>query len=62
MKNKFGWDNALLKGEIIRKAVQKAYGMRVRTIPDDFYTAIEKVKSACESLNLEDFESGLVLE
>ena len=51
-----------MKGEIIRKAVQKAYGMRVRIIPDDFYTAIEKVKSACESLNPEDFESGLTLE
>jgi ParB family chromosome partitioning protein len=51
-----------MKGEIIRKAVQKAYGMRVRVIPDDFYIAIEKVKSACESLSPEDFESGLSLE
>jgi ParB family chromosome partitioning protein len=58
----FGWDNALLKGEIIKKAVQKAYGVRVRTIPDDFYTAIEKVKSACESLSSEDFGDGLSLE
>jgi ParB family chromosome partitioning protein len=58
----FGWDNALLKGEIIKKAVQKAYGMRVRTIPDDFYIAIEKVKSACEGLSPEDFGDGLSLE
>ncbi len=55
----FGWDNALLKGEIIKKAVQKAYGMRVRAIHDDFYTAIERVQSACESLSLDDFDRGI---
>ncbi|MCS7150326.1 MAG: ParB/RepB/Spo0J family partition protein [Caldimicrobium sp.] len=54
----FGWDNALLKGEIVRKAFQKAYGLRVRTIGEDFYSAIERVKEACEELTIEDF-SGL---
>jgi len=52
----FGWENALLKGEILRKAVQKAYGVRVRTIEDDFYSAIERVKEFCEKLSQEDFE------
>ena len=51
----FGWENALLKGEILRKAVQKAYGVRVRTIEDDFYSAIERVKQACHELSQEDF-------
>ncbi|MGC8912181.1 MAG: ParB/RepB/Spo0J family partition protein [Nitrososphaeria archaeon] len=53
----FGWDNALLKGEIIRKAVQKAYGVRVRTIGDSFYDAIEAVKGACKELSILDFEA-----
>ena len=52
----FGWENALLKGEIVRKAVQRAYGVRVRTIEDDFYSAIERVKEFCEKLSQEDFE------
>jgi len=52
----FDWENALLKGEIVRKAVQKAYGVRVRTIEDDFYSAIERVKQACQELSQEDFE------
>jgi ParB family chromosome partitioning protein len=51
----FGWENALLKGEILRKAVQKAYGVRVRTIEDDFYSAVERVKQACQELTPEDF-------
>lgn len=51
----FGWENALLKGEIVRKAVQKAYGLRVRTIEEDFYTAIERVKEACQELTIEEF-------
>jgi len=51
----FGWENALLKGEIVRKAVQKAYGVRVRTIEDDFYSAVELVKQACEKLSKENF-------
>ncbi len=53
----FGWDNALLKGEIIRKAVQKAYGVRVRTIGDSFYDAVEAVKEACKELSALDFET-----
>jgi len=51
----FGWENALLKGEIVRKAVQKAYGVRVRTIEDDFYSAVERVKQACQELSKENF-------
>ncbi|QER41671.1 chromosome partitioning protein ParB [Thermodesulfobacterium sp. TA1] len=51
----FGWDNALLKGEIVRKAVQKAFGVRVRTIEEEFYSAIKLVKQACESLTPQDF-------
>jgi ParB family chromosome partitioning protein len=51
----FGWVNALLKGEILRKAVQKAYGVRVRTIEDDFYSAVERVKQTCQELSPEDF-------
>lgn len=51
----FGWENALLKGEIVRKAVQKAFGVRVRTIEEEFYSAIERVKIACEELTPEDF-------
>jgi len=53
--SEFGWENALLKGEIVRKAVQKAYGVRVRTIEDEFYDAIERVKEACRMLTPEDF-------
>lgn len=42
----------LLKGTIIRKAIQAAYGTRARVIPDDFYTVIEKLKNACKTLDL----------
>ncbi|MCS7199343.1 MAG: ParB/RepB/Spo0J family partition protein [Caldimicrobium sp.] len=52
----FGWENALLKGEIVRKAIQRAYGLRVRTIGEDFFTAIERVKEACQELTVEDFK------
>ncbi|MEM1673100.1 MAG: ParB/RepB/Spo0J family partition protein [Archaeoglobaceae archaeon] len=52
-----GWDNSLLKGEIINKAVHKVYGGRVRVINDNFYEAIEKVKKACQSVSLEDIEN-----
>lgn len=54
--SELGWENALMKGEIVRKAVQKAYGVRVRTIEEEFYTAVERVKEACQTLTLEDFE------
>lgn len=54
--SEFGWDNALMKGEIVRKAVQKAFGVRVRVIEEDFYSAVELVKKACEELTPEDFE------
>lgn len=54
--SEFGWDNPLMKGEIVKKAVQKVFGVRVRTIEEDFYTALELVKKACEKLTLEDFE------
>ncbi|NPB08955.1 MAG: ParB N-terminal domain-containing protein [Thermodesulfobacteria bacterium] len=52
---RLGFTNALLKGEIVRKAVQLAYGVRVRKIEDDFYEALERVKEACEELSPEDF-------
>ncbi len=52
---RLGMTNALLKGEIVRKAVQKAYGMRVRKIEDEFFDAIESVRDACEKLTPEDF-------
>ncbi len=55
-----GWENALLKGEIVRKAVQKAYGVRIRTIEEEFYAAIERVKEACQELTAEDFREGIV--
>jgi len=42
----------LLKGTIIRKAIQAVYGVRVRVIPDDFYTVIKKLKEACKTLDL----------
>ena len=50
-----GFENALQKGEIVRKAVQKAYGVRVRVIEEEFYDAIERVKQACQELTIEDF-------
>lgn len=51
----FGWENALMKGEIVRKAVQRAFGVRVRTIDEEFYSAIERVKNACMELTPADF-------
>jgi ParB family chromosome partitioning protein len=52
----FGWENSLMKGEIVRKAVRNVYGSRVRVIEDDFYRAVELVKEECEKLTLSDFE------
>ncbi len=51
----FAWENALMKGEIVRKAVQRAFGVRVRVIEEEFYTAVERVKEACQQLTPEDF-------
>ncbi|RKX58264.1 MAG: chromosome partitioning protein ParB, partial [Thermodesulfobacteriota bacterium] len=53
--SELGWENALMKGEIVRKAVQRAFGVRVRTIEEEFYSAIERVKEACRELTPEDF-------
>ncbi len=50
-----GFENALQKGEIVRKAVQRAFGVRVRVIEEEFYEAIERVKEACKELTPEDF-------
>ncbi len=50
---KLGMTNALMKTELLRKAVQKVYGKRVRKIEDDFYTALEKVKKALEEIGEE---------
>ncbi len=49
------FENALQKGEIVRKAVQKAFGVRVRVIDAEFYEAINKVKEACKELTIDDF-------
>jgi len=51
----FGWENALMKGDIVRKAVQRAFGVRVRTIEEEFFSAVERVKEACRELTPEDF-------
>ena len=51
-----GLNNALMKTELLRKAVQKVYGKRVRKIEDDFYTALEKVKKALKELEKEGFQ------
>jgi ParB family chromosome partitioning protein len=50
---KLGMTNALMKTELMRKAIQKAYGKRVRKIEDDFYTALDKVEKALEELATE---------
>jgi len=52
--NRLGLTNALLKNEILRKAIQKVYGKNVRKIEDDYYTAIKKVKEALDSLTDEE--------
>ncbi len=52
---RLGLTNALLKGEIVRKAVQMAYGIRVRKIEDEFFDAIESVRNACNRLTPNDF-------
>jgi len=56
--SRLGLTNALLKGEIVRKAVQLAYGVRVRKIEDDFYEALERVKEACAKLTEADLGGG----
>ena len=53
--SRLGLTNALLKGEIVRRAVQLAYGIRVRKIEDEFYEAIDRVKEACAELTPEEF-------
>ncbi len=50
-----GWTNALLKAEIVRKGVQRAYGVRVRTIEEEFYEALSRVRKAVKALGPEDF-------
>jgi ParB family chromosome partitioning protein len=42
-----------MKSELVRKAIQKAYGKRVRKIEDDFYTALDKVEKALKELESE---------
>lgn len=51
--NNLGLTNALMKSELVRKAIQKAYGKRVRKIEDDFYTALDKVEKALKELESE---------
>jgi len=52
---RLGMTNALMKTELLRKAIHKVYGKRVRQIEDDFYTALEKVKKALQELAEEGF-------
>jgi len=51
---RLGMTNALMKTELLRKAIQRVYGKRVRQIEDDFYTALEKVKKALQELASSD--------
>ena len=53
---KLGITNALMKTELLRKAVQKVYGKRVRKIEDEFYTALERVKEALKEIGEEGFQ------
>jgi len=54
---KLGMTNALMKAELLRKAVQKVYGKRVRKIEDDFYTALKKVEEALKEIGEEGLEA-----
>ena len=49
--------NALMKAELLRKAIQKVYGKRVRKIEDDFYTALEKVEKALREIGEEGLQA-----
>ncbi len=53
-----GLKNALQKEAIVAKAVQAVYGKRVREIPDDFYTAFEKVKEEIPRVSISEEETG----
>jgi len=53
---KLGMTNALMKTELLRKAVQRVYGKRVRKIEDDFYTALDKVGRALEEIAEEGWQ------
>jgi ParB family chromosome partitioning protein len=55
---KLGMTNALMKTELLRKAIHKVYGKRVRKIEDDFYTALEKIENALKEIA----EEGLTAE
>lgn len=50
---RLGVNNPLLKGEILRKGIQQAYGVRVRVIADDFYEAVRRVAEAVRNLQYE---------
>jgi len=52
-----GLNNALLKRELVQKAVQNIYGKRVRVIEDDFYTALEKIKEELKRVELIDIDT-----
>jgi ParB family chromosome partitioning protein len=58
---KLGMQNALMKTELLRKAVQKAYGKRVRKIEDDFYTALDKIEKALKEIAEEGFQAEDIL-
>jgi len=56
--DKLGMTNALMKTELLRKAIQRVYGKRVRKIEDDFYTALDKVEKALEEIGEEGVQEG----
>jgi ParB family chromosome partitioning protein len=58
---KLGMTNALMKTELLRKAIQKVYGKRVRKIEDDFYTALDKIKKALEEIGEEGLSEEEIL-
>jgi len=51
-----GLNNALLKRELVQKAIQNIYGKRVRVIEDDFYTALEKIKEELKKVELTEMD------
>ena len=52
--NELALGNHLLKSEIVNKTFQSIYGKRVRTIDDDFETAMEKIKEGIKEYKIEN--------
>jgi ParB family chromosome partitioning protein len=56
--NELGLNNALLKRELVTKAIQNVYGKRVRVIEDDYYTAIRKIMEELKNVELVDSDNN----